>query len=1223
MGAACSAPPDGLEENSGHMERGASFARRASTRRFGSMKYTVPPQLPPYVSDKKVSHGLVDIDATESRIRKLSSLSTMPRKSPMYTLLHAGENFGSEWLDAMRAAGSDSAEVGSKLEMIMIGDFGKDLDDEKALAMAIALRRTGLLHSISVIANLGNTSIRARLAKGTANALGAHDVRVAVGTHAKAEKLAMNEYEIECAYLAPESELDPLGGHEMAFDAIQKCKAAGRKMTIVLCSMLTDMAELLLDPRWEEMAPGVVSHVVAMGGATPSSDGAMRADPEAANNAFDLPSARLVYDILRDDKRFWFIIVSRHAAAVCQLPRSAFDGSSHPVALRLTKAAAPALQKLWERVHMTETERLLAHDSLPMSRNPEWFRHSFLEPSAPPLAKNQPVWPHVRGFSEYDGLTTVVAATVIHPELFTMFFQPYCCPDSHTLIIGNSAKESGIVNGGKVSELLHFLVATSMGPGSGEWFGRLCDHQRPGAQHDGVATDMLMVGDFGKDQDDEKALVMAVAMRRTGLIGDLTVVANLGDSLNRARLAKGTLNALGAHDVPVAKGSDGGRPGEEIHSYEFDACPYLAPEHELDPRGGHELAFAALRDSREGGHKITIVLCSALTDMAALIRDPRWEELAPSTVSHIVAMGGTLEAADGHMRMDPESANSSFDLESAEFVYNHLREDTRFELIVVTRYAARECQLPKKAFDGSTHPIALRLTAVARPSLQKLWERVHRSQEERKALKDGLPMSRDPTWFRDTFLEADAPAHLTGEHEVWEYVKGFNEYDGLATIVAATATFPDLYNHFFKPYLYPDGHTWVIGRSPSELGITDNAKASELLHDLLVTAFYASGRFRKGYFVEVRSSPLFENWQLAILDEPARGQGPDCWMALIHHDADTCNGTIYRIPVYLTRSTEGVLWRLAHHLGDREPLLPNLRLGMRYRMVNGARADPYHITQSAWRRLRKNLTPRSGDIWVTGYPGTGNILVQFMVRVLLHDGDAEAAAAAKNASGITNPLEYDLAVGKLDIPYLDELPQSSRVFTTHQTPSNLPCMDVEFNKGSMRGLPPGVKCIHPIRDPRSACLAKWDPANCPWDVFAQAFVEGSEMPWRGYLEQNKAWWTAHGQFPEQILWITFEECKLTPHDAVRKVASFLSLHPSDEVVNKTVAAINYDKMKRCLERHPKLAHGGKLGDFSTWDPEHLSLFERGIFQPAREHGLVIATAGSPSTGPALAQAQKV
>ena len=97
-----------------------------------------------------------------------------------------------------------------------------------------------------------------------------------------------------------------------------------------------------------------------------------------------------------------------------------------------------------------------------------------------------------------------------------MFFSPHKCPDTHTLIIGRSVRDHGIVDGSKVSELLHFLMATAMGPGSGEWYGRICDHQNPGREQDGVATDMLMIGDFGKDQDDEKALVMAVAMRRTG-----------------------------------------------------------------------------------------------------------------------------------------------------------------------------------------------------------------------------------------------------------------------------------------------------------------------------------------------------------------------------------------------------------------------------------------------------------------------------------------------------------------------------------------------------------------------------------------------------------------------------------------------------------------------------------------------------------------------------------
>ena len=82
----------------------------------------------------------------------------------------------------------------------------------------------------------------------------------------------------------------------------------------------------------------------------------------------------------------------------------------------------------------------------------------------------------------------------------------------------------------KVSEILHFLLATSMGPGSGEWFGRLVRTQTAEEKR----TDMLMVGDFGNSPDGEKGLIMAVAMRRIGLVGELTVVANLGDARMRA-----------------------------------------------------------------------------------------------------------------------------------------------------------------------------------------------------------------------------------------------------------------------------------------------------------------------------------------------------------------------------------------------------------------------------------------------------------------------------------------------------------------------------------------------------------------------------------------------------------------------------------------------------------------------------------------------------------------
>ena len=81
------------------------------------------------------------------------------------------------------------------------------------------------------------------------------------------------------------------------------------------------------------------------------------------------------------------------------------------------------------------------------------------------------IWEYVKGFMEYDGLSTVVSALATHPELFTLFFQPYVNPASQSLVVGKSAPEHNVRDGRKVSELLHYLMATSMGPGSGEWFG--------------------------------------------------------------------------------------------------------------------------------------------------------------------------------------------------------------------------------------------------------------------------------------------------------------------------------------------------------------------------------------------------------------------------------------------------------------------------------------------------------------------------------------------------------------------------------------------------------------------------------------------------------------------------------------------------------------------------------------------------------------------------------
>ena len=49
-------------------------------------------------------------------------------------------------------------------------------------------------------------------------------------------------------------------------------------------------------------------------------------------------------------------------------------------------------------------------------------------------------------------------------------------------------------------------------------------------------------------------------------------------------------------------------------------------------QAGLELMFDAMMGAANANKKLTMVICSSMGDLAAVIQDPRWEELAPLTV---------------------------------------------------------------------------------------------------------------------------------------------------------------------------------------------------------------------------------------------------------------------------------------------------------------------------------------------------------------------------------------------------------------------------------------------------------------------------------------------------------------------------------------------------------------------------------------------------------------
>jgi len=129
-------------------------------------------------------------------------------------MVSAKEMFANtDWLHHLQAIASECTELGSSIDMVIVGAYGKTSDEEKAVAMAVAMRKSGMVGNLSLVANRDNVLMRARLAKGTANVLGAHDVKVAAGRTDGVEARVSDSEFGSCPYLSMESELWGLQEH--------------------------------------------------------------------------------------------------------------------------------------------------------------------------------------------------------------------------------------------------------------------------------------------------------------------------------------------------------------------------------------------------------------------------------------------------------------------------------------------------------------------------------------------------------------------------------------------------------------------------------------------------------------------------------------------------------------------------------------------------------------------------------------------------------------------------------------------------------------------------------------------------------------------------------------------------------------------------------------------------------------------------------------------------
>lgn len=259
-------------------------------------------------------------------------------------------------------------------------------------------------------------------------------------------------------------------------------------------------------------------------------------------------------------------------------------------------------------------------------------------------------------------------------------------------------------------------------------------------------------------------------------------------------------------------------------------------------------------------------------------------------------------------------------------------------------------------------------------------------------------------------------------------------------------------------------------------------------------------------------------------------------------------------------------------LSDGETQVVDKVFGYKHSLVNEI-VYPPGMSEKALEKCQNELKLKPRDIIIATYPKCGTTLMQQVVLTLLHNGDGSRVKDPMNQSPW---IEMKMKMG-ITAEELNEWDGSSeidgeinptgrRVFKTHAPANLLPWMHQEkvFENGS------GNKAIVVYRNPKDAAISMYHHArDVPFfDYSGNLHHFINELYLKGKVESGNFWefyagWEKMAQRNQaNILLISFEEMVLNPLDSIRKVAEFLNLDFSEDILLKTAEVCSFSQMKK-------------------------------------------------------------
>jgi len=295
-----------------------------------------------------------------------------------------------------------------------------------------------------------------------------------------------------------------------------------------------------------------------------------------------------------------------------------------------------------------------------------------------------------------------------------------------------------------------------------------------------------------------------------------------------------------------------------------------------------------------------------------------------------------------------------------------------------------------------------------------------------------------------------------------------------------------------------------------------------------------------------------------------------------------------------------------------EPLL-RLRSPDGHNKVEGIPHPPF-ITQQSWNESRACFKPKEGDVWVATYPKCGTTFMEQIILLLQHNGDASKTSPAtqNNYSAERGAgkvwveqrvrLNPDPKRNQMSFEELGALP-APRVLKTH-APWNLFLAREPCSSTSLMHQPgpilPETKVVYVSRAAKDACVsAYYHAANphrqgWPFDAWVKDWAGGlfEHGTWFAHVAGWRAQWAAN---PKQLLWVRYEDLKADPEKEVRRVAAFLEIELSEELLAKVIEHSGFAAMKKKAQgsRMENFYRQGKVGDSNNHfvDPQLIAEFD--------------------------------